>query len=718
MFGAVKDRLRAHFFPKIDDPTNVDSEIGPGDYQVPTLPKGETEEAIVRLVQKRAKQCEQAKTRLTREWVICQAMRRGQQYVEWAGTVLRSLINPNDRHRNCVPVNYIRPLVLKIKNRLTITSPDVIIAPLTDAPRDRMAAEDLRDSIAHYDRKFDRRAQTAAIIDSAVVTSTTRLKITWDPLKMAYTQAMGPDGQMRSFKAPIGDLDECIVPPDEALPDPRARREQEMRWFIHAKWRPLSYLQEKFGERGYTVDAETSMPAAYTSVNAYADTPMEETTALLEEGAMLYEMWELPSARYPKGRVAWVAGNVLLAWHSWPYDKNDELPFVPYGYQYETGSLWAANAVSDLVPIQRKFNDIVSRISDRINNDKPALIVPRGAEIGSDAYVNIPGHSPSAVMKVYVTPGLEPNWQPAPPISQYWFGMLEFLRGAMEDLTAVHEPSQGQAPAGVTAASAIHLLQQSDNMQAAEASANLESFYVKRIEWEGALLAQFVKEGRLMEIGTDSDPDKARAKAVAFKGLREGGLCRVTVKPGSATPKTPAAHNELLLSMYEKGMFAPDVLPITVRIIDLMNIDQPDVMRERLLEALQEIMQQAPDPAALEQGKMAMAQQMAELEQQHQIALEQARAQVAMEREEKLAEIKALMSQLEHQMDREDAEHEAVIGLQTEAARRELPPYVDKISVSADPAATVDIEAAAGYQGEEPPVPQPGPGGPPNERVK
>src|SRR6185437_15453064 len=68
----------------------------------------------------------------------------------------------------------------------------------------------------------------------------------------------------------------------------------------------------------------------------------------------------------------------------WPYQKNDEFPFVPLAFEKRPRGLWSLNAVGRLVKPQRSFNKVISRIEDRVNNDKVIVLEPRGAETGSD----------------------------------------------------------------------------------------------------------------------------------------------------------------------------------------------------------------------------------------------------------------------------------------------------------------------------------------------
>ncbi|MGO8672253.1 MAG: hypothetical protein ACLQVD_12910 [Capsulimonadaceae bacterium] len=604
--------------PELSNKSNVDSEITPADLRnAPQPASTERELELVNLVMARFEDSSKARRIHEREWLLCTAFERGNQWVEWrdATNRLESLVDPNDPYRSYVTSNQVRSLTTKLKARATMSKPDASVKPLTPLPQDVGAAAEGRDILAHYDQLFDRQHQTQNWVDCCLATSTTFLKLVWDPNKEALTSFVDPEsGRVVVQSAPIGDIEEIIVPPFEMYADPKARSWDEVGWVIHAKVRSLAAIQEKYGERGYRVRGEV---AGSSSSSGYWEGRMDSitgdsyrtTTAERANTATVYEMWERPSARYPRGRLIRVAGRVLLTDPSdlvWPYEKRDAFPFVPLGYQEKFGTLWALNAVHDLVPLQQNLNNILSRLMDRINTDKPTILVPTGAEIGVDAY-----QSKRNFQKIFYEPGMPPTYQAPPPVNGEWFNALSLLKGLMEDLSGVHEVSNGAVPPGITAGNAIELLQQSDTTQMSEFVGNLESAARQRAEWELALVAQFYQEPRLVGISEEGSPQAALMNARSFENLTSGGQCRVVVTPGSATPKTPAARIQQYMDMAKAGMFAPPMLPVLKMLVDLMGLERSDILTSRIDSAIQQVQQMAPSAAQVQamKGQQALQQQ-------------------------------------------------------------------------------------------------------------
>jgi len=496
--GAVP---RGRFNPALTDPENAESEVKPSDLKNPPQPPGENEQEIVQLVMSRFKQSAEARRQHEREWLLAKAFEIGNQWVEWRTETgrIESLIDPHDRYRSYIVVNKIRPITTKLKARATMSKPDASVAPMTDTQEDIGAAEEARCVLDHYDLIFDRQHQTRSWVDSVLTTSTSFLKIFWDPTKEAWTPSVDPIGRPGKVRAKIGDIEEIIVSPFEVYPDPKARTWRECGWLIHAKVVPLSYLQQKFGQAGYRVQGDTGSESGYIEarLDSIVGDQQRGGTAAGKNSATLYEMWEKPSARYPKGRMARVAGGQLLHCGEWPYEKRDAFPFVPLGFQEKTGALWALNAVTDLIPLQRAFNNTLSRIQDRVNTDKPTILAREGSEISLGAYQSKRNYE----IVEYV--GEPPGYQQTPPVNQYWFSYLQILGGQMEDISGVHEVSNGSVPPGVTAGNAIELLQQSDQTQMSEFVGNIETAQVQRANWEIALCGQYYAEPRIIGLPQD-----------------------------------------------------------------------------------------------------------------------------------------------------------------------------------------------------------------------
>lgn len=658
------------------DPDNVDSEFSPKDLKAAPPVPPEDERDIVTLVTDRYKDASTVKAIHVRDWLICQAYRMGNHWLEWRANELTDLRDPNDNLRAYTTVDQIDRLLKKLKARATMSKPDASVKPLTNSDLDRLASDEARDVLAHYDSKFNRQEQSLEWVDSVLSTSTTFLKIIWD--SSARVLAPTPDG--KSEYQALGDLDEIVVPPFELYPDPAARDWSEVTWLIHAKDRPLSYIQARYGERGKRVEGKVAKGDANFN---WADNRLDLISGdsipanhSSNKVATVLECWELPSLRYPKGRLIRVAGNVLLTDPDkldWPYKKNDTFPFVPLAYEKRPRGLWSLNAVGRLVKPQKAFNTVISRIEDRVNNDKIIILEPQGAETGVDEIYD----SPKSIKRVKHKQGFEPQLFQPSPMNESLVAWANFLIAQMENISGVHEVSNGTVPAGVTAGNAIELLQQSDQTQMAEFITCIETSQKLRAEWEVALVSQFYSEPRLLAVSqlpmstppahsaapppqmpatgpqgpmqpptggagpqmpmpggapslppspppgmgapTPSPPGQQPATAAmavrAFEGLTQGGMVHIEIVPGSATPKTPAARSQQIMDLWHAGAFTPQGLPVTKIVADELGFQRSDTFTDRIDEAYAQIQANNPDPGAVAQQQM-QADQQAQMDKQ------------------------------------------------------------------------------------------------------
>jgi len=511
--ASILETVKSHR-PKVSDPRNVSSDVSPADLEKKDPPSVESEVDLVNLVTGRFKDSSESRRIHEREWLLATQFERGNQWVEWRASAnqLESLVDPNDPYRSYITDNQIRPLCKKLKARATMSKPDASVKPLSGAELDLAAADEARDALTHYDMLFNRQQQTVQWVDSTLTTSTSFLKIIWDAGKEAWTV----DSHGAPLRAGIGDIEEIVVPPFEVYPDPTAREWCEVSWLIHAKVRPLSYIQNKYGERGYRVqgdkmrgDNDGAFNHAEQRLDAITGDYAMGSNKTSQKTATVYECWELPSARYPKGRRIPVAGGVLLVDPDkldWPYKKKDAFPFIPLNFEMKFHGLWSPNAVTDMIPLQRHLNNVLSRIADRVNTDKGVILEPRGAETGLDAY-----QSRRNWNRVQHNPGFSPQYFMPPPVSEYWFRFAEMLQGQMENIAGVHEVSNGAVPPGITAGNAIELLQQSDTTQMSEFLTNIETAQKQRAEWELALVAQFYDEPRLVAVSALTAPAELAA---------------------------------------------------------------------------------------------------------------------------------------------------------------------------------------------------------------
>ena len=507
---------------------NVESEFEPGDFEQATYQPTEEDKKLITLVGDRFRAAADARRVHEGTFFESLAFYLGNQFVEWSPgkASLKSLRDPRNPYRVYDATNKIKPKVLKLLARATQSKPDASVAPLTQSETDVASAAQSRSLLSHFDRKFGSERQTRQIFKYSLTTTTAFIKGMWDASLDADVPVYDDmNNVVGSERAPVGDMVEEIIPFAEVYPDPKAREWEKATWLIHAKVRPLSYIQERYTNGNY-VEGESSEGAAglvETRLSSVVGDLQRDGTPTGKNAAIVKEMWEKPTAAYPEGRLVTVAGGILLRDDPWPLQHYKEFPFSWCEFESGLGSIWGLNAVSNLISPQRSYNRANSRIQQHVNTAWGKLLVPKGAEIGANAFDSA---RPNEV--IYYQPGLGvPQHIEAPALPPFLMDVLRITDSDMQDISGIHDVSNGQAPPGVTAGNAIEMLQESDSSQMADAIGNLESFVVRRAELRLAIARQYYKEPRLISVQDVSQDGSTGAQ------MMEGMM------PGSSSPAMP-----------------------------------------------------------------------------------------------------------------------------------------------------------------------------------
>ncbi|MEO7718441.1 MAG: hypothetical protein ABIY70_19750 [Capsulimonas sp.] len=483
------------------DPGNVDSELSADDLiRMRTTPSTE-EVALAHLVDERYNSAADNRRIHEPAWFESLAFYLGNQWVSWSNAhgILRSMRDPRRPHRVYAVRNKIRPKIKKLLARGLSAMPDAGVAPLTTSDLDRAAAAEARALIEHLDNVWRRPHQVKRLARFALTTSTAFLKVYWDPERRAEVPKFDASGAIvGSSTAAIGDICEDIAPIFEIYLDPKARDWEDVAWLIHAKVRSLEELRLKYGDKALDIEGD-----AGGGVGGYVESRLASVVGEYGRGAepgqsqksvLVKELWEKPTLRFPEGRLITVAGGRVLRDDPWPYAKRDDFPFIPLSFEDGQSTVYGLNAVSDLISAQRSYNEGISRTIEHRKTSWGKILAQEGSEIGVDAFDSA---APGEVI-YYKQGSVAPQHIPAPPLPSFLMQLLQVDDRDLNDISGVHEVSEGGVPSGVTAASAIQQLLESDTTQMADFIENIETWHQRRAEWEIALAAQFYKEPRLV----------------------------------------------------------------------------------------------------------------------------------------------------------------------------------------------------------------------------
>lgn len=279
---------------------------------------------------------------------------------------------------------------------------------------------------------------------------------------------------------PIGSLCVDICSPFEIRADSRIRDYKDWKWFIRQKRYDVSFAKEKWGYDGAASDRDE--PGGSLSQH-YLDTLAQITSGFDPKDSTIpttsgeskapkvtvYEYYALPDEDYPEGvRAVRIGTGTVNTVELGPLDSEfgpgiragqKFLPLVHFRAEVVPGRMWGDTPLNEAIPLQL-FRNVVERVvkleTQRMANS--VWLDPKGS--GVSLYTGGPGQV--ITYNPLTLGGTTPVKPERVPPQLGHLGMLlellKFIDDSIERVTGTYFLQGGDAPSGVTAASALALL--------------------------------------------------------------------------------------------------------------------------------------------------------------------------------------------------------------------------------------------------------------------
>lgn len=343
----------------------------------------------------------------------------------------------------------------------------------------------------------------------------------------------------------VGDACVDVVSPFHFYPQPLATSMAELEFAFEKKVRSPDYLKEH-----YEVDLEPDAEVSSGPVESRMfGTLLNGGGGSEYKGVEVFEGWGPPSSTFPKGkRVVW-AKDQLLAEEDDPFDA---MPYVMFPGIRVPDRFWPTAITTHLRGPNVALNKIHSQIQENANRiGNPALMKSRQANVH---YTGLPGEE---ILYDSTVTDAVPQYLTPPEVPTYVRERIERLTESITEISGLHEVSNATVPTGVTAASAINLLQEADDTRIGPEIQEMEAALGQAGTKLARLRAKFNSDERLIRIaGEDGIWD-----IFAFRGAMMGEDPTVECQAGSAMPRSKAAKQaamlEVLQTMFQYGL-VPD----------------------------------------------------------------------------------------------------------------------------------------------------------------
>jgi len=359
------------------------------------------------------------------------------------------------------------------------------------------------------------------------------------PLRTAQFEQAGmemPEGY-ESRDIYEGDCCVEVLSPFEFYPDPLATCIEDSEHAFEAKVRSPDYVKQRYG---VVLEADIDAMPGVAESKLVSPVASGESRQGKAKGVKVYEGWYRPSSKYRDGlRVVWARDQVLHVEEA----PVDPMPYVEFSGSIVPGRFWPTSVVSALRGPQSELNKIKSQIRESANRlGNPALLWSKMA--GKCTYEGIPGE---VLYYDDTTQNSKPDYLRPPEVPVYVQQEVERIESSIQEISGLHEVSKATVPTGVTAASAINLLQEADDTRLGPEVSLMEDSLARAGTKLLKLRALYTDAPRLLRIaGEDGDWDIQE-----FKGQMLSEETSVTVQSGSMMPRSKAAKQAAMIEVFQ-----------------------------------------------------------------------------------------------------------------------------------------------------------------------
>jgi len=477
-----------------------------------------------------------------KQWFYNLSMLRGRQWMAYYGNtdVLKEMAVPSWRVK--AVFNKILPLATIQRHKILPNDPTITVRPAnTNSEKDKQNADLARQFLKAIwkSKNFNK---TLNKFSSWMVSCTVGYILPlWD----------GRAGDELDEGVYTGDI--CIEPasPFEIIPDYTADDFDTIHRFIRIKPRSVDYIQHKYGVK---VDPEKLSVNDIYQLRAQAlAAGSADYSKVIENFAMTYEMFELPSKKFPTGfhHICTAKNDLIqqedLTCYYKICGKKKEwfLPLEAAQMIELPGMLIGTNSVEQAIPAQCYYNQGKSTILENAKRlGRPKIIAPKG-KISRGAMIDDP-----AEIIVETDPDVQGEVVPLKPpeMANYHLENIRSMVPEMQDAFGVHDASQGILPRRATSGKAIQFLIGQDDERAQDPKKGVDRAIEGAFNKILAIAANCYSELRTKDlIGDDNNVITRELKG---EDLRAAD---VTIVRDTTLPKSSAERMDLATAVLEKN---------------------------------------------------------------------------------------------------------------------------------------------------------------------
>ena len=453
--------------------------------------------------------------------------------------------------------NHIAPIIDTRLAKLSRVRPSMSVRSASSEESDlktAMISSDILNST--YSRLSVDKIISAATMWSEVC-GTAFYKVLWNEKS---GKKLGDNGDTPVYD---GDVEIKAVSPFEIFPDSLFHTElSDCKSIIYARPYSVSDIEEEYGVvlAGEDIDVFTFNFNTVSNNGGYKKT---DVSSVVHDSVLLIEKYELPTKKYPNGRVIIVAGNTLLAVGELPYkngaDGSRGYPFIKQNSISLTGSFFGVSLIERLIPLQRSYNAVKNRKYEFMNRVSMGVISVEDGSIDTDDLVD-EGLSPGKVI-VYRQGSKPPQMMSVNSVPIDFTYEEERLNSEFVSISGSSEVSRSTAFTQTNlSGTAIELLIEQDETRLSVTADNIKTAIREVGRHILRLFKQFATETRIMKSAGASKSVKA-----FYFNSSDITYDDIAFDTENELNQTPAQKKNAVLQMLQTGLLSDENGKITER---------------------------------------------------------------------------------------------------------------------------------------------------------
>jgi hypothetical protein len=457
-------------------------------------------------------------------------------------------------------INYVAYIVDQKAPQLTNQRPTGLILPTTaddeEAAKTFTQVTDVVAERVDLDDKIDQ------VVRTGLLFGTGWFKVYWDNTIHG--------GNLVKGNIWVGDVAVDVPDPSNIFTDPQAVTVEDCRFIIYAVDKTVQWVEQQFGVK---VDPDQAIET---------DLYNRPSSNYGKDRVQFYEYWYKDKEGI---HCVYAAGGKVLK-HIRNVYKHGRYPFVPFVAKKNRKSIWGIGEPKNILNNQKLLNKLVELpTTNALLHANPIALINPQSGIDPKKWQNKPGQ-----IWLARDPQNAVHWLKPPEMSSDVYRLTEKLVEFIERIGGVYDSMTGETPNGVTAATAIQLLQEQGSIPIKGIARNLYQALKDVYELMIELIKENYTETRYIRVMSED----GTMKFMEFNASQYAEIdFDVKVTAGASTPTSKAYIAQLTADLFDKGILLPseyvemqEGLPNKDRIVARLREQESQMQQMQKMQAM------------------------------------------------------------------------------------------------------------------------------------